>query len=462
MIGTRTQKSEKITVEKIFAILITIFASITFVIQPLFSVPDEGTHYANAYGIFHNDTKNDNYFAAYRYPNNIDFYRDHKFAKSYTEKGDYTQDKLALNFTSTSVQYLPAAVGMLLGQWIYPSTGVILSFGRLFNLIFYALAIYFAIKKAKFGQWMMAAVALLPMSVQQAVSVSYDVFFFVTVFLTFSLVTNLVTRQDRLKWRDYLPIILVICLLFLAKQSSLVMLFYFLALPVSLVRPNFFTSAIDSIWNFFNRYRLIFLVLMALSFLLFIQYYFKNYEGLTRGLQVLFNTFFRPDIKTDLDEILVTGVIGNFGWLTHRLPEWFVILDFIFLFLILLNEKPVKLQNRFVFMSSMIFIGNILMVSLTMFSAWTIGVLKLFDIMFVSGEQGRYYTPFLICLIPLGIYLKKYITVKMSDLVMKRLFVGMLLANFAYFVILTLLFYYTDDGGSQFITQFSSWIRGLI
>ena len=461
MIGTRAQKSEKIAVEKIFAILITIFASITFVIQPLFSVPDEGTHFANAYSIFHEDTKQ-NKFNDYRYPNEIDHYRDFSFVTSFTRKGVFPQDKLTFKFKSSSVQYLPSAVGMLIGQWIYPSKGVILIFGRLFNLIFYSVAIYFAIKKAKFGKWMMAAVALLPMSIQQAVSISYDVFFFVTVFLTFSLVTNLVTRQERLKWRDYLPIISVICLLFLAKQSSLVMLFYFLALPVSLVRPNFFTSAIDSIWKFFNRHRLIFLVLMALSFLLFIQYYFKNYEGLTRGLQVLFNTFFRPDIKTDLDEILVTGVIGNFGWLTHRLPEWFVILDFIFLFLIVLNEKPVKLQNRFVFMSSMVFIGNILMVSLTMFSAWTIGILKLFDIMYVSGEQGRYYTPFLICLIPLGIYLKKFITVKLSDLAMKRLFVGMLLANFTYFAVLTLLFYYTDDGGSQFIIQFSSWLRGLI
>ena len=77
-------------------------------------------------------------------------------------------------------------------------------------------------------------------------------------------------------------------------------------------------------------------------------------------MQVLFNTFFRPDIKTDLDSTVVTGVIGNFGWLTHRFPGWFVILDFIFLFLILLNEQKIELQDRLVFTSSIIFLINII------------------------------------------------------------------------------------------------------
>lgn len=440
-----------------------VFTSITFIIQPVFSIPDEGAHFTNAYSIFHDDPKRGN-FSEYRnqYSNNIDMYRNFTFIERFTKKGTYNQDKLGFNFTLRRVQYLPQSVGMLLGQFIYPSAGVLLSFGRLFNLIIYILAIYFAIKKAKFGKWMMAAVALLPMSIQQAVSISYDVFFFVTVFLTFSLVTNLVTRQERLKWRDYLPIFFVICLLFITKQSSLVMLLYFLALPVSLIKPNFFTSIIDAIWQFFNRHRLLFVVLIILSSLVFIQYYFKNYDGLTRGLQVLFNTFFRPDIKTDLDSTVVTGIVGNFGWLTHRFPEWFVILDFIFLFLILLNEPKIKLQNRFVFTSTIIFLINIIMVSMTMFTLWTVGALKQFDFMHAVGEQGRYYTPFLLCLIPMGIFLQKFITVKISNFVMRDLFVSVMVINFIYFVVLTLLFYYTTDGGVRFILQIIEWIRGIL
>ena len=458
---SRTEKNKSISIEKIYAILVTIFCSITFVIQPIFSVPDEGTHFANAYELFHQDTKNDN-FSSYRIPNNIDMYREFQFITSFTEKGDYNQDDLTLNLTSDKIQYIPSAVGMLVGQWIYPSTGVILSFGRLFNAIFYAVVIYFAIKKAKFGQWMMAAVALLPMSIQQAVSVSYDVFFYVTIFVGFSLITNLVTRQRRMTWKDYLYVGFIICLSLLAKRPSLAILLYFVALPVYLVRPNIITNFVDAIWKFFNRHRLAFVVLIISTVLLFLQYCFRNYGGLSRGLQVLFNTFFRPEIKPDLDPVLITGVVGNFGWLTHRFSEWFVILDFIFLFLILLNEQKIKLQNRFLFTSTMIFLGNILVVSLTMFLFWTINTLKEYDIMYVSGEQGRYYTPFLICLIPLGIYLKKFITVKISDLMMKRLFITVMSINFVYFAILTLLFYYTDDGGMQFMIQFSTWVRGLL
>lgn len=196
--------------------------------------------------------------------------------------------------------------------------------------------------------------------------------------------------------------------------------------------------------------------------MLFLQFYFRNYGGLTRGLQVLFNTYFRPDLKQDLDSILVTGVVGNFGVFTHRFPEWFVILDFIFLLLILLNEKPVNLQNRFVFTSSMVFLGNIIMVSLTMYTLWTVGALKQVDSLVANGEQGRYYTPFLICLVPIGIYLRKFITFRISDVIFKRLFIGTMLINFIYFVVLMLLFYYTNDGGVQFIIELSTWMKGLI
>lgn len=458
---SRVQKNESITIEKIFLILITIFAGVTFVIQPIFSVPDEGAHFTNAYSVFHRET-NSKDLMTYRYPIDSKMYRSFKIIDMYTKKGDYTQDKITWHLNRGNFQYLPPAIGMLIGQLIYPSTGVILSFGRLFNLLFYIIAIYFAIKKAKFGKWMMAAVALLPMSLQQAASVSYDVFFYATIFFGFSLMTNLVTYHGLLKRKDYLPIVLVICSFFLAKQSSLAMLLYFFALPVSLLIPNFFSNTIDVIWKFFNRHRIVFTAVMLTLFVLFLQFYFRNFGGLTRGLQVLFNSYFRPDIKQDLDSILVTGIVGIFGVFTHRFPEWFVILDFIFLFLILLNEKPIRLQNRFVFTSSMVFLGNIIMVSLTMYTVWTVGVLKQVDNLFSSGEQGRYFTPFLICLVPLGIYLKKFIAIKLSDVVFKRLFIGVMVINFIYFVVLTLLFYYSNDRGVQFIIKFYTWMRGLV
>lgn len=209
-------------------------------------MPDEGAHFTNAYSVFHREA-NSKDLMTYRYPIDSKMYRNFKIIETYTKKGDYTQDKLAWHLNKNNFQYLPPAIGMLIGQLIYPSTGVMLTFGRLFNLLFYIAAIYFAIKKAKFGKWTMTAVALLPMSLQQAVSVSYDVFFYTTIFFGFSLMTNLVTHHGRLKRKDYLPVILVICLFFLAKQSSLAMLLYFFALPVGLLRLNFFSQVIDVI-----------------------------------------------------------------------------------------------------------------------------------------------------------------------------------------------------------------------
>ena len=90
---SRVKKNESITIEKIFLILITIFAGVTFVIQPIFSVPDEGAHFTNAYSVFHRET-NSKDLMTYRYPIDSKMYRSFKIIDMYTKKGDYTQDKI--------------------------------------------------------------------------------------------------------------------------------------------------------------------------------------------------------------------------------------------------------------------------------------------------------------------------------------------------------------------------------
>ncbi|CEN29388.1 MAG: DUF2142 domain-containing protein [Lactococcus sp.] len=448
-------------VSKVFLILITIFGSITLFVQPLFSAPDEGTHFGIAYSIFH-DGKTNNEFKQYRLPVDVASYRDGSFFSKYiVEKGDFKENRLALNLGLRKIQYLPQAVGMLIGEMIYPSYGVIMFFGRLLNLILYIVGMYFAIKKAKIAQWVMAIVALFPISIQQAASLSYDPFFFVAIFLAFSLITNLSIKKEPLTVKWYAYIVGSVMMLFLAKSSALAMGLYFMTLPMVLFGNNYFTQIIDKIWKLCDKYKKTVIMLGILVFLLFLKYEFRNYGGLLKGSQILLNTFTRPDIQQSLDPVLTSGVIGNFGWLNYRLPEWLVIIDFIFLTIMAISEKHVEVEKRMVVTGGIVYFLNIVLVSLIMYFEWTIVTLKLVGSLTVEGNQGRYYTPFLICLAPIGLVLQKYIKIEISESNKKIMYIGFSVFNFIYFIVLTLLYYYTSDAGINFLPRIGNLIKGI-
>lgn len=454
-----------IKIEKIFLILASIFGVITMFVQPLLSVPDESVHFRHSYAIFHGDAREEN-FKGFSDLDRVavqESYSNGSFVDKYIiSKRDYKDNPLSFNLHYRRIQYLPQAIGILIGERIYPSLGVVMGFGRLINLIFYIVCMYFAIKKAKFAQWFMAIVALFPISIQQAASLSYDSFFFVAIFITFSLITNLLTRKEplTLKWYGY--ILSSIILLFLAKTSALAMGLYFVTLPMALFGSKHFTAIIEKIYLLCNKYKKAITFLCILLFILFLKHEFSNQGGLLKGVQVLLNTFTRPDFATDLDSTMTTGIIGSFGYLEYRLPEWVVIINFIFLFLIGVSDKHIVLKKRVVVASGLIYFLNIVLVSLIMYFEWTIGFLKYYDVLVVMGNQGRYYTPFLVCLAPICIFLQKYIKVEITEVTKKRMYIVLSIFNLAFFIILTLLRYYTKDAGYNFLPQFGEWLRSLI
>ena len=96
-----------------------------------------------------------------------------------------------------------------------------------------------------------------------------------------------------------------------------------------------------------------------------------------------------------------------------------------------------------------------------MYVQWTLDRLKWVDAVFVEGNQGRYYTPFLICLAPIGLILQKYIKIEISESTKKNLFLGFSVFNFIYFIVLMVLFYYTHDGGVNFLPHLGNLIKGI-
>lgn len=73
------------------------------------------------------------------------------------------------------IPHLPQAAGITLGRILHLGWAGTMLLGRLGNLLFFAACMYQAIKRAPFGKMIFFTAAMLPMSLELASSMSYDV-----------------------------------------------------------------------------------------------------------------------------------------------------------------------------------------------------------------------------------------------------------------------------------------------
>lgn len=79
--------------------------------------------------------------------------------------------------------YLPAAFGLWLGRLFSLPYHMTFMMGRWFNLLFYAILVFLAIRKLKSGKMLAAVIALIPFNIFMASSYSYD--HWITVWLLY-------------------------------------------------------------------------------------------------------------------------------------------------------------------------------------------------------------------------------------------------------------------------------------
>ena len=179
--------ASKLKIEHVYLVA-AILLGITFSIMiPVMGVPDEGVHLYSSYQLSNElmGIDSDLYSVAVR-----DDDAQHRFAIMYFDRGYYNYyldgifDGVADNsLVSNSNQfgcyapkflYIFGALGITLGRLLSLSTVMTYLLGRLFNTLFFALAVFYAIKKIPFGKCLIFVWAMLPIMLQQANSYSYD------------------------------------------------------------------------------------------------------------------------------------------------------------------------------------------------------------------------------------------------------------------------------------------------
>lgn len=130
-----------------------------------------------------------------------------------------TQDFMTFPYVAvyTFVSYVPQAIGMGLTRIFTDNILVQLYAGRIVNLAFYISIVYFAIKKLPFKKLAVLMIALLPIGLQQAASLSPDALTNSLSIYFVSFVLSLIYKEEKLTRKDYIMLAITSILVAIIK-----------------------------------------------------------------------------------------------------------------------------------------------------------------------------------------------------------------------------------------------------
>jgi uncharacterized membrane protein len=230
----------------------------------------------------------------------------------------------------TFVPYLPSAFGILIARHLGASALGLLYAGRLMNLLVYAALIYWALLKLPGLHLPFLLVAAMPMSLQQAASLSADSLTISATLLYIALILSLSFEDDkRLTAREYGLILLLAIIVVMAKANVALVL-----LPLAIPARRF---------GGMKRKLLLVAALSLVAYLPFAIWQYVNRENieafrtasLQAGVDISANLAFLRDNPGAFLKVLgrtllqhskdyTAGMVGLVGWNAARLPSWVV------------------------------------------------------------------------------------------------------------------------------------------
>ena len=223
-------------------------------LTPPMAVPDEATHFLNAYAVskghFFADMKDGQIGVEIprAYGDFINKYesvaQDFNHRQSFSE---YYYDSwlmkdlsevifIPANRTLNPIGYLISGLGIAIGNVLCMNFNLpynLFLFGRIFNLSFYIFIIYWAIKITPNFKRTMIVAALMPMSIFLAASFSYDAVIIPICFLLFAYLLKLHRLPENTQITNYDIAVILVIAFFIAgvKQAYLPLLLTLFAIP---------------------------------------------------------------------------------------------------------------------------------------------------------------------------------------------------------------------------------------
>ena len=403
--------------------VLSIGALYIFLMTPL-SIPDEPAHYDTTYrysnllmmkGDAPQEDGNDYILSR---ASDVKFLQQFTINPALTEYSfinrhiaDHTDDNTlvaskAQFVKTTPYVYFPATLGITFARLLNLSSGAVFYAGRICNLLFFAFAGFLAIRKIPFGKMILFAVGLLPMTMQQVSSYSYDAVVFGLAFMFISYSLYAAFGNEDLRRSD----IIILCILgaFLAPAKAVYVCLCFLVFLIP--KERFEPLKTKSVKHRKAKCIAAILGSSALSFLFFnlmniITSYVKietnvlsygTVPGYTASYLLSHPGRLFMIIRLTLlnnSSYYLESMLGKFlGWLILEVPSIYMYAFFGFLILaaIKIEHEPVFLTNR----RKVLLAGIVGSVFALVCAAMLLSFTPMTENS-VLGVQGRYFLPVL-------------------------------------------------------------------
>lgn len=410
--------------ENLFLVLATVFIFSFMVAFPINRIPDEMNHARMTWEVLHKPTNE-----SFKWMDEVPIdagVRPSEYQQIFSQKLDMSKEPFHFGFNLKAISFIPQLIGMTLGSWISPSVGMIVYMGRIFNALAYIIGVYFLIRYFKYGKTALLFISLLPIMVQQAASLSYDVMNYLEIMIAIGFITNLVYTK-KFTNKNLAQIVVIAILLLATKPNNFLLLGLIPFVPFEFEGwLSFLNKPMRGIKSFVARFKYLFYALAILLLVLLLQFLMRNQGGLLHYGRVLINTLFVQNINGDLNTILTIGMFGYFGNFTIQLPLWLIFVDIVVLTLVFLSHRENFFSKDYTLISVIMFGLQVLATVTVMYLQWTPLVLGNGADISV-GSQGRYFTPFLILFLPLLANLGKF---DLSEKKLLGIVTGTLVVNF--------------------------------
>ncbi len=402
----------KLKLHKVFLIYGTIYGLIMIFALPPYQAPDEKLHFFRAYEISkgsmisktHKTGEIGNYL-----PEDIEgtlilmkgtevaFYSNNKINYTDFKKALFLKDSKNQQFyvfpnaaIYAPLQYIPQSFGILVSRILRIPVLWSLYFGRIFNLISWITITYFAIKLMPKGKIILLSLSLLPMSIQQAASLSPDALLNSISYLFIALCFYLAKEEVNLRTRHIVALISLFIFISISKIVYLPLALMMLVMPVSKFKnKNSYIGTfiglttggvlITTLWMRMVNSRL------TLDFAGGDVNTKRQIVGVLKSPFVYLNTIRNTMVGNIY--FYVESMIGKLGWLDTKLPDTLILMYILLGFLIVLVISKYFTKRERILAFSTFILGVILILS-SLYAIWTpVGAPV------IGGVQGRYLLP---------------------------------------------------------------------
>jgi len=429
--------------ESVFILFGLIFGVLVILITPPFQVPDEHNHFFRALQISQGDLIppiKGQVMGAFIPVNAIITGGELASYLAFNPQSKQSFEKLAYflklsplpeqkqfvknNIVYSPLPYLPQVLGISIGKTFHLSWLKTMYLGRLNALIVWLSCVYIAIRLIPISKWLLCLLALSPMAIFQAASLSADSLIIAVCFLFISILLKIALAKKINSSQLWVLLILLFNLaifISLSKPNYAVIIFLFLLIPVNKLGSNkygwFFLlmllSSISTIatWSYLTRD--IYATVhswrhLPLGQIISSSEQFKFVlSHPLQYLEVLINT-------TKLQGLnLIETFIGKLGWLDTSLPHWLLLLHGIMLIVYaLIDSKPdITFLSAQKVIIALVWLGAAVLIYTSIYFSWTPVSNKV-----VEGVQGRYFIPIGILLFLL--FYNNYFQIKQKTLLL--------------------------------------------